>query len=117
MGRLGAALRSGPARLGRHLRRGAPAYGVLLIALLLTALAWYYVRQTAEEQTQARFEETTQATREAIERRTKAYLDAIFGARGHLYASQSVYRAEWVSYVRGIEPEDRLTGLQALGFA
>jgi signal transduction histidine kinase len=117
VGRLGAALRSAPARLGRHLRRGAPAYGVLLIALLLTALAWYYVRQTAEEQTQARFEETTQATREAIERRTKAYLDAIFGARGHLYASQSVYRAEWVSYVRGIEPEDRLTGLQALGFA
>jgi signal transduction histidine kinase len=117
VGRLGAALRSAPARLGRHLRRGAPAYGVLLIALLLTALAWYYVRQTAEEQTQARFEETTQATQEAIERRTKAYLDAIFGARGLLYASRSVERAEWVNYVRGIEPEDRLTGLQALGFA
>jgi signal transduction histidine kinase len=104
-------------RLGAALRRGAPAYGVLLIALLLTALAWYYVRQTAEEQTQARFEETTQATQEAIERRTKAYLDAIFGARGLLYASRSVERAEWVNYVRGIEPEDRLTGLQALGFA
>ncbi|HEX2180736.1 MAG TPA: CHASE domain-containing protein, partial [Rubrobacteraceae bacterium] len=117
VGRFGAALRSGPVRLGRHLRRGAPAYGVLLIALLLTALAWYYVRQTAEEQTQARFEETAQVTREAIERRTKAYLDAIFGARGLLYASRSVDRAEWDSYVRGIEPGDRLSGLQALGFA
>jgi signal transduction histidine kinase len=113
----GAALRSGSARLGHHLRRGAAAYGVLLIGLLLTGLAWYYVRQNVEAQTQARFDETTQATREAIERRTKAYLDAIFGARGLFYASQSVDREEWESYVRGIEPEDRLKGLQALAFA
>ncbi len=40
-----AALRSGLARIGRHLRHGGAAYGVLLISLLLTALAWYYVRQ------------------------------------------------------------------------
>jgi signal transduction histidine kinase len=113
----GAALRSGSTRLGRHLRRGAPAYGVLLIALLLTGLAWYYVRQNVEEQTRVRFDETTRATQEAIERRTKAYLDAIFGARGLFYASQEVDREEWESYVRGIEPEDRLEGLQALAFA
>jgi signal transduction histidine kinase len=113
----GVALRSGLARLGSHLGRGAAAYGVLIIALLLTGLAWYYVRQNVEEQTQVRFDETTRATQEAIERRTKAYLDAIFGARGLFYASQSVDREEWDSYVRGIEPEDRLKGLQALGFA
>ena len=113
----GAALRSGSARLGRHLRRGMAAYGVLLIALLLTGLAWYYVRQNVQEQTQARFNATTQATQDAIERRTKAYLDAIFGARGLFYASQSVDREDWDSYVRGIEPQERLKGLQALGFA
>jgi signal transduction histidine kinase len=117
VGRLDATLRSGLARLGRHLRRGAPAYGVLLIALFLTGLAWYYVRQNAEEQTRARFEETAQATQETIERRTKAYLDAIFGARGLFYASQSVDREEWNSYARGIVPGDRLKGLQALAFA
>jgi signal transduction histidine kinase len=113
----GAALRSGPTRLGRHLRRGAPAYGVLLIALLLTGLAWYYVRQNVEAQTQVRFDETTRATQEAIERRAKAYLDAILGARGLFYASQEVEREEWKSYVRGVEPEDRLKGLQGLAFA
>ncbi len=112
----GTVLRAGSSRLGRHLRRGAAAYGVLLISLLLTGLAWYYVRQNVEVQTQARFDVSTRATREAIERRTKAYLDAIFGARGLFYASQSVKRDEWDSYVRGIEPEDRLKGLQALAF-
>jgi PAS domain S-box-containing protein len=111
------ALRSGLARIGRHLRRGGAAYGVLLIALLLTALAYYYVRQNVEAQSRGRFDDTTQATQEAIERRTKAYLDAMFGARGLFYASDAVTRGEWHTYVEGIEPERRFEGLQALGYA
>jgi len=112
-----AALRSGFIRLGRHLRRGAAAYGVLLIALLLTVIAWYYVRQVVEVQNRARFEESTQATQEALERRTKAYLDAMFGARGLYYASDSVTRRDWSDYVKGIKPAGRFEGLQALGYA
>ncbi len=73
---------------------------MLLISLLLTGLAWYYVRQNVEAQTRARFDETTRATQEAIERRTKAYLDAMFGARGLFYASQSVTRQEWETTLR-----------------
>src|SRR5215211_9206327 len=108
VGRLNAslkALRSGLARLGAHLRRGAAAaYAVLLISLLLTLLAFHYVQQNVEAQTRVRFEETTRATQEAIERKTKAYLDAMFGARGLFYASESVTRQEWGNYVEGIEP-------------
>jgi serine phosphatase RsbU (regulator of sigma subunit)/CHASE1-domain containing sensor protein/anti-sigma regulatory factor (Ser/Thr protein kinase) len=112
-----AALRSGFIRLGRYLRRLTAAYGVLLIALLLTVIAWYYVRQVVEVQNRARFEESTQATREALERRTKAYLDAMFGARGLYYASDSVTRKDWSDYVKGIKPAGRFEGLQALGYA
>ncbi|MDQ2672605.1 MAG: CHASE domain-containing protein, partial [Actinomycetota bacterium] len=111
------ALRSGLTRVWRYLRRGTAAYGVLLIALLLTVIAWYYVRQTVEEQHRTRFEDSTQATQEALERRTKAYLDAMFGARGLYYASESVTRTDWSDYVKGIEPAGRFQGLQALGYA
>jgi serine phosphatase RsbU (regulator of sigma subunit)/CHASE1-domain containing sensor protein/anti-sigma regulatory factor (Ser/Thr protein kinase) len=104
-------------RLRRYLRRGIAAFGVLLIALLLTILAWYYVRQTVEVQHRARFEESTQATQEALERRTKAYLDAMFGARALYYASDSVTRQDWSDYVKRIEPAARFKGLQALGYA
>jgi serine phosphatase RsbU (regulator of sigma subunit)/CHASE1-domain containing sensor protein/anti-sigma regulatory factor (Ser/Thr protein kinase) len=90
---------------------------VLLIALLLTVLAYYYVRQNVEAQTHARFDDTTQATQGAIERRTKAYVDAMFGARGLFYASESVTRGEWDNYVEGIEPNTRFEGLQALSYA
>ena len=76
--------------------------GCLLIALLLTVIAWYYVRQAVEVQNRARFEDSTQATQEALERRTKAYLDAMFGARGLYYASASVTRRDWSDYVKGI---------------
>ena len=111
------ALRSGLARLGQHLRRSGAAYGVLLIALLLTGVAWFYVSQNVETQNRLRFEETTQATQEVIERRTNAYLDAMLGARGLFYASRSVTRAEWDNYVEGIEPGNHYEGLQALSYA
>ena len=110
-------LRSGLGRLLRHLRKAVAAYAVLLLSLLVTGLAWYYVRGTVEAQTQVRFDETVQATRAAVDRRTDAYLDALFGARGVFLASKAVGREEWESYVRSIETESRLEGLQALGFA
>jgi PAS domain S-box-containing protein len=103
--------------LGQHLRYGGAAYGVLLISLFLTALAYYYVSQNVEAQTRARFDDTTQVIQEAIERRTRAYLDAMFGARGLFYASESVTRGEWNKYVEGIEPNKRFEGLQALSYA
>jgi PAS domain S-box-containing protein len=118
--RLNATLKAMRARLasfGGHLQRTAAAYGVVLIALLLTLLASYYVRHNVEAQNRGRFEDTTQATQEAIERRTKAYLDAMFGARGLFYASESVNRQEWDNYVEGIEPNERFEGLQALSYA
>jgi signal transduction histidine kinase len=110
-----AALQFGGA--GRHLRRMGAAYGVLLISLVLTALAYYYVRQNVEAQSRLRFVETAQATQEAIGRRTKAYLDAMLGARGLFYASRSVDREEWNDYVEGIEPGNHYEGLQALSYA
>jgi signal transduction histidine kinase len=111
------ALRPGLVRIGRHLRRGAAAYSVLLLALLLTLLASYYVHQNVKSEARTRFEETTQATQVAIHRREKGNLDAMFGARGLLLGSDPVEQEEWDGYVRSIEPETRLAGLQFMGFA
>ena len=111
------ALRPALGRLWRHLRLAGAAYGVLLLSLLLTVLAWYYVRETVEAQDKVRFDETIQATQAAVDRKTNAYLDALFGARGVFLASKQVEREEWESYVKGIETKSRLEGLQALGFA
>lgn len=65
----------------RHLRRAA-AYLVLLIALSLTGLAWYYVQETVEAQARNRFDEIIQTAEIAIDRRTEAYIDLVYGTRG-----------------------------------
>jgi signal transduction histidine kinase len=110
------------AGLGRHLRRGAPAYGVLLISLLLTAVAWYYVRQSVEAQKRARFEEVAQAAESSVVRRVGRNLDAMYGAAGLLIFNDSLGREQWDDYVEivsGIEPERSWwrKGFQSLGYA
>ena len=107
------------ARFGRHLRRGAAAYGVLSIALLLTLLASYYVRRNVEAEARIRFDDSTLAAKTVIYRRVNRYLDAMFGARGLFLGSDPVEREDWDGYVRALEPEARyrLNGLQSLGFA
>jgi signal transduction histidine kinase len=110
---------SGLAHFARHLRREAAAYGVLIISLLLTLLACYYVRQNVEAEERARFDEATQAAKTVIYRRVSRYLDAMLGARGLFSASGPVEPDEWDDYVRAIEPETRFRpeGFQSLGFA
>jgi signal transduction histidine kinase len=107
------------ARFGRHLRRGAAAYGVLSIALLLTLFASYYVRRNVEAEVRTRFDETTEAAKTVIYRRVNRYLDVMFGARGLFLDSDPVEREEWDGYVRALEPDSRfrLNGIQSLGFA
>jgi signal transduction histidine kinase len=114
-----AALRSWLASFGRHLRRGAVSYGVLVVALMLTFLAYYYVRQNVEVEERARFKDATQAVKTVIYRRVSRYLDAMLGARGLFSGGNSVERDEWVGYVRALEPQTsfRLDGFQSLGFA
>lgn len=106
-----------PGKAGRHLRRGGAAYAVLLVALILTLLAWLYVRADVQAQNDVRFAETVNATQESIDRRTDAYVDTMFSARGLFYASQGVNASEWNGYVQGITPGERFEGLQALGYA
>ena len=100
-----------------HLRNAAVAYLVLLISLLLTALVWRYVSENVEAQESLRFEETVEATREAIDQRMDTYLDAMFAGRGLFAASESVERDEWRDYIAGSEIERRYPGIQLIGYA
>ncbi len=103
-------------RLGRHLRLGAVAYAVLAISLILTLLVYLYARQSLDTQTELRFEETVLVTERSIDRRTDAYVDAIFGARAYFYGSELVERGEWDDYINGLELSGRYEGFQALGY-
>jgi signal transduction histidine kinase len=101
------------------MRRGVAAYSVLLLALLLTVLASYYVRQNVESEARIRFNDFTLAVKRDIYHRVSRYLDAMFGARGAFLGSEPVEREDWGGYVRALDPDARYrpNGLQSLGFA
>src|SRR3712207_3907759 len=95
----------------------AVAYAVLLVALVLTLLAYHYVRQDVEDATRYRFSETVLAARNAIENQMGSYVDAMFGARALFYASDSVEMEEWSGYADGIDLAERYEGMRVLGYA
>jgi signal transduction histidine kinase len=117
-------MKSGPGALERassfvrdQLARTVVAYVVLAVALLLTGLAYYYVRQNVEARERARFEEITQATELAVDRRMNTYIDAMLDGRGLFAASESVTREEWREYVAGSDLKRRYPGIRAIAYA
>ena len=112
-----AALERGKRSVREQLGRTAIAYAVLGVALLLTGLAYYYVRHNVEQEERARFEETARATERAVDRRMDTYIDAMLDGRGLFAASKSVTREEWNSYVAGSELERRYPGIQAIAYS
>lgn len=100
-----------------HLRRAALAYAVLLVALVLTFLAYYYVRQTVADAERVLLKETAQQVQDDVARRMVSYTDALLGARGLFYASNSVEADEWAGYARGIGLEERYGGMRILGYS
>lgn len=108
-----------PARshIRSHLRRAWAAYVVLLGALLLTGLAWYYVSKNVAAQKSLRFEETVASTQLAVDRNMRAYVDAMLDARGLFAASERVRRDEWRDYVAASNLARRYPGIRAIGYA
>jgi signal transduction histidine kinase len=98
-------------------RKTAVAYVVLGAALVLTGLAFLYVRHNVEEREHERFEEITLSTERAVDRRMQTYIDAMLDGRGLFAASESVTREEWEDYVAGSDLERRYPGIQAIAYA
>ncbi|QIN80454.1 hypothetical protein GBA65_20210 [Rubrobacter marinus] len=103
--------------LAAHLRHAALAYAVLLVAIILTLLAFYYVRQNVEASARVRFDDTVLTSQEAIVRRLERYVNVMFGARGLFSASTEVTEEDWRGFVASLDLENRFEGIQMLGYA
>ena len=111
------ALERGERALREHLGRTAIAYAVLAVAVLLTLLAYLYVRQNVEQEERARFDDAVVATQEAVDRRMDTYLDAMLDGRGLFAASDAVSREEWGAYVSASDLMSRYPGIRAIAYA
>jgi len=103
--------------LREHLRRMAAAYLVLLISLVPTLIAYRRVKENVTARDQARFEQMTQAARDALTQRMESYLSALRGMRGLFDAYPTVTPEQWEKYARSIDLKWNYRGMLDIGFA
>ncbi len=103
--------------LTQRLHGPAMARAILLIAVCLTAAAWFASRQATRNTAEQRFEFRTQELEGAIQDRMLVYEQVLWGGVGLFNASENVSREEWAEYVAAINLEERWPGMQGMGYA
>ena len=93
------------------------AWLVLGIILAITAVLYGIVRQSTEEQIYQRFLYRAEQERSTLLFRLQAHAQVLRGAAAFIEASDDVRRDEWQSYVRNLQLEKTLPGIQATGFS
>ncbi|MFO1384672.1 MAG: CHASE domain-containing protein [Chitinivorax sp.] len=99
------------------LQSDAAAWLVLLIALLLTALAWLNARYRVQQRGNDRFISAASDVQQAIADRIHAYELVLRSASGLFAASDDVGRADWRQFVLAQQLEQHYPGIQGLGYS
>ncbi len=93
------------------------AKSVLIGSLLVTLMAWYFVRGTVEEKARERFHSQALNMQAAISQRMLEYESVLRGGVGLLQASENVSREEWKTYAEALDVLTVFRGIQGLGYA
>lgn len=97
-------------------RRWIP-YFVLVVALLLTAGATYYVSMTAHAEDHLRFESAVERTQDNIENRLETYIALLRAGSGFFAGSEQVNRDQFRAFVSRIELRRHYPGIQGIGLS
>lgn len=100
----------------RALGSGA-AWITLALTALFTVLVWQYFSAQFASRTDERFMYRVEQERSAILVRLRAYEQVLRGGAGLFAASPRIDRAEWHDYVKTLQLDDFLPGMQGMGFA
>jgi PAS domain S-box-containing protein len=103
-------------KLSRSRRTWIP-YFVLVVTLLFTSFATYYVAKTVEDKDRIRFENGVQRTQDDIQNRLDTYIAMLRAGSGLFAASDRVSLAEFRAYVDRLELQNRYPGIQGIGFS
>ncbi len=85
--------------------------------LTLTGIAYSLVRADHHRNGQQQFDFRAAEIESAIAARMDAYIEVLRGGLGLFHASENVNRGEWSAYVRTLEIDQGLPGIQGIGYA
>ena len=95
----------------------SPAWGALVIGLLLSVLLSFQVKQGIEDTAAREFSTSCDQIVFKVRERLDAYALVLRGGAGLFAASKDVGRHEWRSYVETQRASETVPGVQGIGFA
>ncbi|GAB5559887.1 MAG: hypothetical protein SynsKO_15340 [Synoicihabitans sp.] len=93
------------------------AWGVLVLTVGLTAMAWGLADRFSSDLAHARFERRTANVETLIRERMQAYEQVLVGGVALMRVKPDTTREEWKTYVDRLRLEELYPGIQGMGFA
>ncbi|MEO9532847.1 MAG: CHASE domain-containing protein [Crocinitomicaceae bacterium] len=93
------------------------AWVILIISLALTMVAWYMSSKFTNQLAENRFSSRVSELVTSIEDRMGLYEQALWGGVALFNASDEVSRKDWENYVATLDIQNRLPGIQGMGYA
>ncbi|NJO94397.1 MAG: PAS domain S-box protein [Hydrococcus sp. RM1_1_31] len=94
----------------------ATPFGVLLLSLILTGLAWYQTTKVVERDAKMTFERQVSEAKNSFDFRIQAYINILRASQGLFAASQSVERDSWKTFVESLNLQKLYPGINGIGF-
>jgi diguanylate cyclase (GGDEF)-like protein/PAS domain S-box-containing protein len=90
--------------------------GVLLLSLVLSAFAWYYVTEQVKQQTKIKFERQVSEAKDSLSFHIQTYINALQASESLFAASESVERDEWKKFIDSLNLQKLYPGINSIGF-
>ena len=105
------------ARVGAWMLSPHVAWIVLLLALLVTLLAWKNAQEALVQAQQVQLENRASEVSNAVLERMQGYEHVLRGGVGLFAASTHVSRTDWRDYVANLSIQEQYPGIQGIGFS
>jgi PAS domain S-box-containing protein len=104
-------------RLWAHLRRGAPAYLVLVVALVPCGIVYQRAARNLHQRDAARFAKMAGRATDGVQEHFKVYEGNLRAVANFFSCSSEVTPDEWSRFVAGMDLTNRNPGLRSIGYA
>lgn len=97
--------------------RAAIPWGVLALALAISAAGWSALERSRLQDARSKFERRTETAMAVLRARAVSYEEILRSAAAHVASSSRLSQREWHDFVDYLQLPERFPGIQSIGYA